>query len=166
MRRNATSHQGFVLLDVVLSLTILSLVVFTALRAFNQSISVAKRSDIAARAQMYAEAKMEEFSLDPPDEGFHEGEFADDPFYDPETFEDVEDFRWTASVEHITPEYPDVRLADRDEERLHNLVQIDLRVIHDDGPRGFQIWTAAEINTYLLGQERFSAEARRLNGLF
>ena len=159
-------RRAFVLLDVILSITILSVVVVTALRVFHQSISTVRRSDIVSRAAMYADAKMLEFSLEEPEDGRHEGFFGDEAFYDPDLFPDAEDFQWAATVESQEIDYPDVRLAGRDEERMMPLTQVHLQVIHDDGRGGFAPWVAVEINTYLMGHGRFSQNARRENGLF
>ena len=124
-------RRAFVLLDVILSITILSVVVVTALRVFHQSISTVRRSDIVSRAAMYADAKMLEFSLEEPEDGSHEGFFGDEAFYDPDLFPDAEDFQWAARVERQEIDYPDVRLAGRDEERMMPLTQVHLQVIHD-----------------------------------
>jgi hypothetical protein len=159
-------RRAFVLLDVILSITILAIVVVTALRVFHQSISTVRRSDIVSRAVMYADAKMLEFGLEEPEDGRHEGFFGDEAFYDPDLFPDAEDFQWAATVERQEIDYPDVRLAERDEERIMSLTQVHLQVIHDDGAGGFEPWVAVEINTYLMGHERFSQNARRENGLF
>lgn len=159
-------HSAFVLLDVILSITILAVVVVTALRVFHQSISTVRRSDVVTRAAMYADAKMLEFSLEEPDEGHHEGLFSDEFHYDPSLFSDAEDFRWEATVERREIEYPDVRLAARDEERMVTLTQVHLRIWHDDASGGFVPWVPVEVNTFLMGNERFSQNARRENGLF
>jgi hypothetical protein len=161
-----------VLLDVILSITILSIVALTALRSFHLSLRSVRHSEIAERAAMYADAKLQEFDLSEPTWETAEGCFADDPFYaDARMFPDAPEFFWEAEVEEIAIgdgllDYPHVRLARRDEDKTHSLIQVRLRVFHDDGPGGQSRRMVVEIDTFLLGAERFTNQARRMNELF
>ena len=54
-------------------------------------------------------------------------------------------------------------VTDQDEERMQSLTHLNFRVIYDDGDGGFNRWVPVEIDTYLLGHERFSLDTRREN---
>jgi hypothetical protein len=163
--------RGFALLDVILSIMILGVVVLTSLQAFHQSLTSLWRSEVAMRAAMYAEAKMEELELRPPDPGRISGSFADEPFYqDEELFGDASNFQWEAVIEEIEMgedllDYPHVRLARTDEDRANTVIRVSLRVIYDDGPRGHETWIPTRIDTLLLGNERFTSSAISENWL-
>jgi hypothetical protein len=164
-----TPARAFVLLDVILSIMILSIVVLTALRAFTQSVHAVRTSDIAARAAMYAEAKLQELELQPPEDRRHtqRGAFADETMYrDGDLFPDAQNYFWEADFEEEQIRYPHVRLARRDQDRMLGLTRVTLRVTYDDGPGGDVAWTPVVIDTYLMGNERFSAKARQANDLF
>jgi hypothetical protein len=165
------TRRGFALLDVILSIMILGIVVLTSLQAFHQALTSLRRSEIAMRAAMYAEGKMEEFELRPPSSGEIRGAFADEPFYQNEDlFGDAANYHWEAEIEEIEMgegllDYPRIRLARSDEERTNTIVRISLRVIYDDGPRGHATWVPARIDTILLGNERFTPNAISENWL-
>lgn len=168
-RRARIPARAFVLLDVILSITILSIVVLTALRSFHQSIRAVRMSEVAERAAMFAEAKLQEFEIDPPEPGRQGigGVFGEETIYSDKTlFPDADRYRWEAEIEEVEIEYPHIRLAGRDADRMARLTQVTLRVIYDDGPEGDPTWVPVEIKTYLLGHERFSRQARQANGLF
>ena len=145
--------RGYALLDVVLAITILAVVVLVSLQTFHRALSAVRRGEVMARASMYAEAKIQEFQLNPPAEDLQlEGSFAEDPFYrDERLFPDADNFFWRADFEIEEVEYEDT------------LTRLNFRVIHDDGDRGFNRWVPLEIDTYLLGHERHSLESRREN---
>jgi hypothetical protein len=172
LTRASGGRRAFVLLDVILSITILSIVALTALRSFHMSLRSVRHSEIAERAAMYADAKLQEIELAVPTWERADGCFADDPFYaDAEMFPDAWEFSWEADVEEIEIgdgllDYPHVRMARRDEDQTHPLTQVRLQVFHDDGPGGMSRRMVVELETFLLGAERFTNQARRLNELY
>ncbi len=164
-------RRSFVLLDVILAIMILGVTVATALRAFHQSVTSVKRGEIMARAAMYAEAKLQEFDFtlaEAEDLPEHlEGRFSAEFHYDDEeTFADAESFHWEAEFEEIEIDYPHVRLSDDDEERTQSLRLVTLRILYDDGARGWDTWAPLEVETCLLGNDRLSRASRQQTGSF
>ncbi len=164
----APPRRAFVLLDVILSITILTIVALASLRAFHQSLEAVRRSEVSARATMYAEAKLQELELDPPEDGANlSGTFADEPFYRDETrWPDAARYRYEIEVTGEPVRYRHVSLARRDQDRLVSLRRVTMRVVYLGGDRGVGSWVPVTIDTYLLGNERFSHEARQANGLY
>lgn len=165
MRRRRTA---FVLLDVIVSIAILSIVVVTALRAFHQSFGAVRRSEIMSRAGMLADAKLEEFELLPPSENIEalEGNFAEEGFYSEDYFPNIDRYRWEAEFEEIEIEYPDIHLARRFEDQMTQLRLVHLRIFYREAQGSYHEWVPAEIFTYLMPYERFSVEAIRENHLY
>ncbi len=144
-RRGA--KRAFVLLEVLVSLTILAVTVSAVLRSFSQSFNAARRLEVETQAGFFAQQLLDEFETNPPPEGASEGGFGDD----------YRQYWFHVEVDY---EYPDYESTSRREEisEFFPLRHITLEVNYDNGStRAFR---AIRIESAIIGFERFTSEAR------
>ena len=145
--------RGFVLLEVLISLTILAVTVAAVLRSFSQSLSAINRLEVETQALFFANQLMDEFEINPPMEGETEGGFGDD----------YADYYFIVDTQYEYPEY-DLRNRHDDVEQFFPLRTIKIDIFYDDGRR--KKIRALSFESAIMGFERFSPEARQQNALY
>lgn len=147
--RASRSARAFVLLEVVVSLTILAVTVATVLRSFSQSMSAIRILAVETQSAFFAEQLLDEFEINPPDEGPFEGGFG----------EDYKEFYYEGSVEYIAPDYDETNRHEEVEQFIPmRLVTID--IYYDNGHHK-PIHAVRGLTSALMGFERFSDELKR-----
>ncbi len=96
-------RRGFVLLEVIISLTILAVTVAAVLRSFSQSLSALRILEVQTQAEFFAQQLLDEFEINPPREGVTEMGFGDD----------YAAYSYVVDVEYIAPDYDDTNRHDR-----------------------------------------------------
>lgn len=140
--------RAFILLEVVISLTIMAVAVSVALRSFSQSLRAARLLEVRTQAVFFAHQLLDEFEINPPPLGTSEGGFGDDfaPYY------------YTVTVDYAQPEYTEINYN----ENVSNFFPMRLMTIeisYDDGRH--KPIHAVRLDTAIMGFERFSQEFKR-----
>lgn len=149
---------GFMLLEVLLSMVILSVMLTALLRAFILSNNSMREAKIVATASYLAETMLEDYELEPPLDGNEEGTFAEDKRFG----EDYQAYSWERRVEEIEPRYREMpRGMQRD---IETMMEIRLRIIYDDGKT--RRFVPMDVTTYLLDSQLFTDDALRTNQLY
>ena len=151
MRRRRTN--GFVLLEVILSLTILGIAVTAFMRSFNQSAQATRLMTVQTQAQFFARQLMEEFEISPPFEGEHEGGFGDD----------YREYYWRATVIYEEPDYGG-DLEDDNVKQFNVLRLLDIEIHYDNGRSA--PWVPVRVETAIVNYERFTKKSKQSYGLF
>jgi hypothetical protein len=158
MRRHRRS-RSFVLLEVMLSLVILSVTLVGVMRGFVMGLNGIRETKINLQAIQLAESMLADFELEPPASDSDEGNFADDPRYG----EAFENFRWEYRVEELDQRYRgETRDIDRD---LEPLMLLELSIIYDN-PDQRREFVPVRVETYLPELQIFSRDAIERNQLF
>jgi len=145
--------RGFVLLEVLVSLVILSLGATAVMQSLRQSLKASQHAQVVNQAALLAESLMEEVQVSPPEPGKYEGDFG----------EDAPNFRYVMTVDEETLRYRgEDRKADRDDFRPLRTVHVEIfrdvrqgrdsvRIISiDSAVLGIQKFTSAALNEYQL----------------
>ncbi len=144
---------SFILLEVIVSLVILSLTIATFMRSFAVSLGSIKKAEIVTQATFLANRLLDEYEIEPPELDESEGDFGEKyPF-----------FQWTTSVEDIEVEYKDIPLEDVVDD-FEILTKITISIYYDDGR--LRTFRACKVATYLTGLEKFTHESRKQNRLY
>ena len=112
--RVASRGRGFVLLEVIIALTILTVTVSTVLRSFSQSLSAVRQVEVQTQAAFFAQQLLDEFEIFPPVEGAHEGGFGDDYW----------EYYWEATVDYEDPDYDEANQHDEVAQFLRRMFSI------------------------------------------
>src|SRR5947208_791636 len=72
--------DGFVLLEVVISLVILGIAVATIMRSFTISMAAIRKNDVSVQAFVLAESMLQSLEVTPPQKGKLTGSFEADGF--------------------------------------------------------------------------------------
>jgi len=131
---------SFILLEVIVSLVILSLTIATFMRSFAVSLGSIKKAEIVTQATFLANRLLDEYEIEKY------------PF-----------FQWTTSVEDIEVEYKDIPLEDVVDD-FEILTKITISIYYDDGR--LRTFRACKVATYLTGLEKFTHESRKQNRLY
>lgn len=145
--------SGFILLEVIVSLVILSLTIATFMRSFAVSLGSIKKSEIVNQAMFFAHRLLDEYEVEPPELDESEGDFGEEYPY----------FSWTTSVEDVKVDYEDIPLEDV-VDQFDDLTKITISVYYDDGR--LRKFLACQVTTYLTGLEIFSHECKKENRLY
>ncbi|MCX7015850.1 MAG: type II secretion system protein [Candidatus Sumerlaeota bacterium] len=146
-------NSGFVLLEVLISLTILGFTAATILRSFTQSLEAARRAQTINTATLLAEDLIEEVQVDPPGLGLHEGDFGPDhPGY-----------TYTLEVKDEDIDYRSVSRA-REVEDLRPLRRLTLEVFYRDARHS--TLRMIHVDSAFIGLQKFSDAALREYQLF
>ncbi len=145
---SAPPPHGFVLLEVLLSLTILGVGVVALMSSFNQSFNAARVMEIQTQASFLAQQLMDELEVYPPTEsevsaGFGEGY----PF-----------FWYHLRKEYEEPQYRELRRSQHDVEQFFAIRRITITIHYDDGRLTF---VPMRVETALIGFEKFSPNTKR-----
>jgi len=144
---------SFILLEVIVSLVILSLTIATFMRSFAVSLGSIKKAEIVTKATFLANRLLDEYEIEPPELDESEGDFGEEYPY----------FQWTTSVEDVEVEYEDIPLEDVVDE-FERLTKITISVYYDDGR--LRTFRACKVATYLTGLEKFTHESKKQNKLY
>ena len=151
--RHNTSKEGFVLLEVVACLIILSVAISAFLRSFSVSIKTIRNAEIVTQASMLAQQLMDEFEIVPPQEGTTSQGFG----------EEHPNFYYVVESEILELDYEGLDLEE-DIEEFEPLQQVSISIYYDDGQtRKFR---PIQLTCYLTGLEKFSYACKRENQLY
>lgn len=151
------ARRSFVLLEVTLSLLILSVTMGAALRGYVLGMNAIRENRILSVATLMAETLLDDLEVEPPVPGRTNGNFAEDPRFG----EAFEDWSWERVVDT-----EEIRYKERSRNPLQEpepIYTMQLTIRYDDGRRQR---TPLIINTYLLGAQIFSDNAIQQNQLF
>jgi hypothetical protein len=149
---------SFVLLEVLVALLILGVAMTAVLRGFMMTNHALRENLIVLEATYLADSLVQDFELEPPLPGRHDGEFADDPRFG----ERFERYQWELEVEEEAIRYRKVpRKALQDPEPLYPFT---LRIIYDDGQ--YRRFVPVQVDSALLETQLFSDNALQANQLF
>ncbi len=144
---------SFILLEVIVSLVILSLTIATFMRSFAVSLGSIKKAEIVTHATFLANRLIDEYEIEPPELDESEGDFGEEYPY----------FQWTTSVEDVEVEYEDIPFEDVVDE-FERLTKITISIYYDDGR--LRTFRACKVTTYLTGLEKFTHESKKQNMLY
>ncbi len=148
MRKIFRHSKSFVLLEVLIALTILGVTVSAILRSFSQSLSAVRRIEVQTQAAFFAHQLLDEFEINPPDEGTTEGGFGDA----------YREYSYVATVRYEMPDYGESRVH-KDIGQFFPLRLVAIEINYDNGRNApFQ---AASIHSAIMGFERFSEQAKK-----
>lgn len=151
--KHSTTKGGFVLLEVVVCLIILSVAISAFLRSFSVSIKTIRNAEIVTQASVLAQQLMDEFEIVPPLEALTENEFG----------EEHPNFYYVVESEILEPDYEGLALEE-DIEEFQTLQQVSISIYYDDGQtRKFR---PIKLTCYLTGLEKFSYACKRENQLY
>lgn len=150
MISRTASPRAFVLLEVIVSLTILTITVTMSLRSFSQSLMAARQLEVKTQAGFFARQLLEEYEVNPPEPGKREGGFGDD--YAAYTFR--------VEIDLEEPDYDRVS-PPREVDKLFQMRMLEIEIFYDDGR--LPSFRAAHIHSAIIGFERFDHLAKRQN---
>lgn len=150
-------NKGFILLEVIVSLIILSVTIGTIMRSFTLSLKTIRKAEVVNVGSFLAEELLEEYEVYPPKLGKSGESFeqkgAKYVKYHYETELKVEDV-----------DYDGFKLESDNIKNLEQLYRLTIDIIYDDSIYGPT--QTAHLETYLLGIERFTAASKKENALF
>ncbi|MBI1785408.1 type II secretion system protein [Candidatus Sumerlaeota bacterium] len=138
---------AFVLLEVVISLTILAVTVTAILRSFSQSFSAARQLEARTQAVFFAQQLLDEFEINPPPEGTREGGFG----------EAYKEYSYMLKVEYEEPKYR-ANVFSREVEQFYPLRTLTLDIYYNNGRN--KEFRALTLHSAVIGFERFSEQAK------
>lgn len=135
--------RGFVLLEVIVSLTILGVAVAALMRSFTQSFRAAKIMEIQTQASFLAQQLMDEFEVYPPAERSADAGFGDS----------YPNYWYRVKKEYVTPHY---RLpgGKNDIDRFFATRMLTIEIHYQDAT--IKDFVATRVNTAIVGFEKFS----------
>ncbi|MCL5269701.1 MAG: type II secretion system GspH family protein [bacterium] len=135
------------LLEVIVSLTILGISVAAFMRSFTQSLGAARRMEVQTQACFFAQQLFDEFEINPPPEGKSEGGFGDDYKY----------YSYRLEVKYEEPVYH--RLENVDQvERFYPIRTYRIEINYDDGAH--KPYTALALESAIVGFEKFAYNSK------
>lgn len=156
--RKPRRAAGFILLEVLVALVILSVTMAALLRGFMVAMSSIKANRVQANATLLMQSLLEDYEIEPPAEGRAEGTFAEDPRFG----EEFEHFSWYRDVDEVRVRYRDVPRRTLQEPEPLYLMYLEIR--HDDG-RGRESVPMRTV-TYLMESQLFTDQSIAVNQLF
>lgn len=145
--------QSFVLIEVLVSIVILSVGLTMLMQTFTQALRHMQREQKIATANFLANHLVEDYQNVPPTYDTDEGDFGDS----------YPNYRWEIIVDAVLADY-DIDSDRLDEEQIYQH-WLHVKVWCDDPQQG-EPFLASEATTCLLGFERFSANTKQKMGLF
>lgn len=153
---NKTHQGGFILLEVIICLIILSVTLGTLMRSFTLSLKAIRKAEVATVGSFLAEELMEQYEVFPP----KAGETSD-------TFESKGEkyarYYYKTRLKEEQIDYEGFTL-EGDFKELESLYYVTIEVYYDDPT--YEKILAAKVETYLLGAERFTYSSKLENALF
>lgn len=146
-------RQGFVLIEVLVSLMILGISLMAITRSLTQSMKAVRLIEIKTQAQFFAMQVMHKMEIDPPYEGDDEGGFGDD----------YKEYSFRIHVEYERPKYGRIEGA-REVERFFPFRRVTISINYQD--KTHPLFTPLTVETALIGFEKFSAPTKQTYGYF
>lgn len=146
-------RKAFVLLEVLISMTIIAVTLSAVLRSFSQSLKAVRKLEVETQATFFAQQLLDEFEINPPEEGRLEGGFGDDYWQ----------YYFIVEIEYEEPDYDE---GNRHEEisQFFPFRTIHIEIRYDNGI--IKPFRALSVDSAIMGFERFSAESKTLLGIF
>lgn len=148
MPRRSPRTNGFVLLEVLLSLMILGIAVAAFMRSFTQSLAAAKRIEVQSQAALLARKLMDQMEMTPPADGSSDGDFGTN---------------YPAYTYRVTMEYeePNYGKLDGDDgiEQYYAMRQVEIEINYDD--KVHTPFQALRMTTALSGFEKFTYQSKQ-----
>jgi len=143
------SARAFVLLEVIIALTILTITVSAILRSFTQSLDAIRQLEVRTQAGFLAQELLDKYEAGvlPNEEGIQEGDFG----------ETSPDFTYAAEIRYEYPDYKDVKADDIEQLFPTKALQID---IYYDNHRN-RSFRAVSISTAIMGFEHKSEQLKK-----
>jgi hypothetical protein len=154
LRHARRSRLGFVLLEVIVSFTILGVVVMACMRSFTLSLKAVRMMEIHTQALFLAQQLMEEFEIFPP-----EGDDADGVFG-----EAYEAFTYHVNVNIADPNYGQIE-GDEGIDQYFAMRELEIEIWYD-AKKGANPVRVLTLPTAMIGFEKFSAETKASYAFF
>lgn len=145
--KRVTIHAGFVLLEVIVSLTILGVAVAFLMRSFTDSFNSAKKMEIYTQASFLAQQLMDEFEVYPPAENKVEAGFGDS----------YPGYSYRATKTYVTPRYR-LRGGNKEIERFFATRMLEIEIHYKDETS--KDFVACKVSTSIVGFEKFSPQTK------
>jgi len=141
-------NQGFVLMEVIVSLLIIGIALSVILRSFNTCADSNIRTQIATTALFLAQKALfdVDFNSDNYKKGASEGNFG----------EEYPNFYWSVTAYEYEPQYDDVTLKN-DIKEIEKMKEYKIDIIYNDQKGRYFI--PITLKTAFLGTERFSFQS-------
>jgi type II secretory pathway pseudopilin PulG len=146
--------RGFILLEVIISLIIVSVTIAAILRSFSISIRGASNAEIATIGSILAEQLLDTYEIQMPEEDEVTNDFSEDGF---------PNYYYEVTFEEEPVDYPHIRLENKVDE-FNELIKITINVYYDNGQRN--VYRAAELVSYVMPFEKFTYASRKENGFY
>ncbi len=150
------SHKGFILLEVIICLIILSVVIGTLMRSFNISLKTIRKTEVATVGSLLAEELMDRYEVFPPKPGEIRENFEDKG-------EKYSRYHYVSKLKVDSIDYDGFKLEGEFKE-LEPIYYLTIDILYDDPIYGETL--ATHIETYLLGVERFTYNSKKENAIF
>lgn len=153
IRPSRRRRQGFVLIEVLVSLMILGVSLMAITRSLTQSMKAVRLIEIKTQAQFFAMQVMHEIEINQPFEGDDEGGFGDD----------YKEYSFRVHVEYERPNYGRIEGA-REIDRFFPMRRVTIEINYQDKthPR----FTPLTVETALVGFEKMSMPTKQSYGFF
>ena len=149
LRHFPRARRGsFVLLEVVISLTIMGFAVAALMRSFTLSLNAARTMEIQTQSMFFAEQLMEYFEIMPPFEGTQAGGFGDA----------YKNYSYRVDVRYMEPRYRGIDVPDNIDQ-LFKQRNYTLEIYYDNG-RMRQPMTALRLESSIIGFEKFEVRSK------
>ena len=144
----ARKLRSFVMIEVIVSLTVLSIGLTGLLQSFTSSLKAVRRENIITNSTLLANYLLESYQNQTPLESYGSGDFG----------QLYPEYSWETEVSSEEPLY---RVhSDWLRENMQYMIWVTVRVWYHD-PRGFDPILGAEASTCLMRFERFSFQTRQ-----
>lgn len=145
--------RSFVLLEVIISLVILTVTVSTVLKGFSISLRSSKHDKLITMGSFLAQYVLSDLEIDPFEEGSNEGNFG----------EEYPDFFYKTNIEKIDVEYEDL-IHETMMKELRPLYMVQIEILYDDG-RG-ELTRIVDLASYITEIEKFTYRSKRENRVY
>lgn len=147
-RGRITGHAGFVLLEVIVSLTILGVAVAFLMRSFTDSFQSAKKMEIYTQASFLAQQLMDEFEVYPPKENRVEAGFGNS----------YPGYSYRVTKTYVEPKYNRLKTGKNEIQRFFATRMLEIEVHYQD--EAIHDFVACKVSTAIVGFEKFSPQTK------
>ncbi|HPS02013.1 MAG TPA: type II secretion system protein [Candidatus Sumerlaeota bacterium] len=145
------SRRAFILLEVLVSLTIMGVALAMVMESFTTSMKGARNASSVTMASVLARDLIEQWELTPPEAGEKTGDFG----------KDHPEYTYKVRYDKVELDYDDVKPPE--EGRLEYLRRISLDVYYQTKSGKAAPKRVLHVETALTSGERFSEQARKFN---
>ena len=153
-RKNITS--GFILLEVIVSMIILSVTIGSLMRSFTVSLKALRKVEIATIGSLLAEELIDSYDVVPPKVGETRASFE----YKGEKYSR---YYYVARLKEEEVDYENFTL-EGEIKNFESLMHLTLDIYYEDPTYGESLTTHVE--TFLLGAEHFTFASRKENAIY